>query len=213
MRARLVAIVLLLVVVGLICRVPGCSARRVAENAREDCASLFSQQNFSEFGFRTFEESQAVRQASLEEPAHAYSIPPSRILTFERGQDPKSLLRDDATRFFPVSVNGEAKMGIEVERGFCGWEITACGGSALAQIVSRASREARAAGVEGVRVLLVDVPALDMLLLGRESGTQLELAPLQPVPNLTAAELRPAADVIAILRPLAMKRAQARVVR
>ncbi len=142
---------------------------------------------------------QEAATAQLRPPLRVVFVSLDKLKTFHAGDDPRALLVDVATVFYPVAAGSEVRSSITVKKPNGGWVATEFGNQALAKRINEVRAGATAAA------LLVRVPALNLDFVGTESGGTLQLTSLFDVPGTdirigTTADAR---NVLAALVPLA----------
>jgi hypothetical protein len=131
--------------------------------------------------------------AQLAAPLPVYWVGLRDLKSYRAGTDPRTLLKDMKTFFYPVTVGGNARSSITVKQRGTEWVATDFGQPELTK------RVAAAHGAGGG--FLVRVPALNTYFVGRTSGGTLLLTPIADVPgtDLRANVPAPADTVFAAL--------------
>lgn len=146
---------------------------------------------------------------TAEEAARAQLLPPIRVLfvpldalkAYTAGADPRALLRDTGTIFYPVAVDGNVRSSVAVARSGGRWKPVEIGRAKLATAV-----EAVRASTPDVTAI-VHVPALNLVFVASENGGTLRLISLQNSPEneLRFGEGDTADRILARLVPLAQR--------
>jgi hypothetical protein len=134
--------------------------------------------------------------ARVEAPLRVLYVPLDALKNYSNG-DPRALLKDGATLFFPVTVGGTVRSSISVQQRDGRWTATDFGRPALAK------RIADNAG--GAGAILIRVPALNLHFVGHETAGGLVLTALVDIPGtkLRAGESAAASEVFTAIVPLA----------
>jgi hypothetical protein len=142
---------------------------------------------------------QEAATAQLRPPLRVVFVALDKLKTFHSGDDPRALLVDVGTVFYPVAVGSEVRSSITVKKSDDGWAATEFGNQALAKRID----QARGGATEAA--LLVRVPALNLDFVGTESGGTLQLTSLFDVPgtDIRTGSTADARTVLAALDPLA----------
>jgi hypothetical protein len=113
--------------------------------------------------------------AQLAAPFRVYWVGLETLKNYQAGSDPRSLLQDTQTAFYPVTVGTTVRSSITVKQRDSKLVATDFGQPELAKRVTAA----RGAG-EGI---LIRVPALNSYFVGTTSGGGLMLTPLADIPG------------------------------
>jgi len=140
-------------------------------------------------------------EARLGPPLRIFHVPLDRLRTYRPEEDPRALLRDIQSFFYPVVVGAEVRSSLTVKQQSGQWVASDFGQSALSKQVSTARGEA-----SGPETTLVRVPALNVYFIGRTNGT-FTLTPVTELHGLEYPVGRPAAaaDVFRALSAIAEK--------
>jgi hypothetical protein len=155
-------------------------------------------------GFASAEE---VASATLAEPLPMYHVGLDALRAYRAGDDPRALLLDTGAVLYPLTVAGEARSSMVVHKVNGEWKATQFGRPTLAKHVHEGrAKVASARGVAESGVSYVDVPALSARMLRHDERGVPMLTALADLPgtNLRAGATLPAADVFAMLQPIAV---------
>ena len=133
--------------------------------------------------------------AQLAEPLRVFWVGLDALKNYHAGADPRALLTDFRTVFYPVTVAASVRSSITVKQRDAGWMATDFGQPELAKRVAAA----RGAGMG--EAVLVRVPALNTYFVGTTTGGSLVLTPIADIPGteLRANVAAPADTVFAAL--------------
>jgi len=143
--------------------------------------------------------SKEAENAVLRPPLRVVFVPLDGLKTFRAGDDPRALLTDVSTVFYPVAVGDDIRSSITVKRTDGGWVATEFGNDELAKKIQSVR------GSDTSAALLVRVPALNLDFVGTESAGTLRLTSLFDVPgtDIRAGSTADARTVLAALVPMA----------
>jgi len=166
------------------------TARRAAQQAAESALPTLRRAAAGEgaplLGFRSAEEGAA---AVLGEPLPVSVVPLDALKSYVSAQDPAAIVRDAHRMLFPVLSGAQTRSGIEVRERAGTWRTSTIGGARVAQLLDAARAAHRATpGSAGARYFVVQVPALNLYLLGADMPGGRWLIPLADDPRF--AELR-----------------------
>jgi hypothetical protein len=175
-------------------KLPAQQRQEAATSAISMLQKLVDGQNYKSLGFQSIDE---VRQAQLGQPIEVYNISLEKLKSYQKGQDPKSLLTPSAETIYPVIVGGSVRTGVTIVRKEQGYESSSFG---HADIVKRLAQYRRSAAEFAVRI-----PAFNMYFVGRHMETRVVLVPIVNNPQLKvqAGEAAPLEVVVDQLRPYA----------
>lgn len=154
-----------------------------------------------------FTEPADVRDARADVPVSVYMVRLDQLRAYNGRQDPAGLLVDLETAFFPVRVRGDVRSSLELHKEAGQWQTHSYGASEHARILDRVRQTAAdSARVAPSELFEVRVLALNMYFLGRRTADGLVLVPMLDDADhgFKAGESRPAAEVLAKLRLLAL---------
>jgi hypothetical protein len=155
--------------------------------------------NIQSYGFQQGDDiaSAALGQASVE-----FLVRLDQLREYQPGKDAVSLLSGGDKVVYPVTIGGQVRSSIVVDKGASGWKAVAFGGPQLIQRLSEARGKVSA---QAAATMLVNVGALGAYFLGEIRGAQLFLSSLadQPELNLKAGATDEAPKVFAALAPIA----------
>ncbi|MEK6374735.1 MAG: hypothetical protein AABO58_18815 [Acidobacteriota bacterium] len=140
-----------------------------------------------------------AESAVLRPPLRVVFVRLDRLKAYRASDDPRSLLADVSTLFYPVAVGADIRSSITVKRTERGWVAAEFGNDELAKKIQSVRGGATASA------LLVRVPALNLDFVGNESGGTLMLTSLFDVPGtkIRAGATADARAVLAALVPMA----------
>ena len=122
--------------------VPGGADRPVAAALANALVSLKSQvndQNYAKMGFRSRAE---ANSAMFGEPIRRYIVRPDKLLAFQAGADPATVLEDTRQWIYPVLANGDVRCAVTMAwRGPGFWKAIAFGDQGLSRILAEVRHE------------------------------------------------------------------------
>lgn len=154
-------------------------------------------------GFRSADE---AARATLGEPLPIRVVRLDALQAYDASTDPGSILVASQRILFPVSSGADVRTGIEVREKRGTWGAGAIGGAQVAVLLDAARVAHRASAGAGATYFAVQVPALNLYLLGVETGSGRALIPLADdprFPTLRAGQPVGLADALAALAPAA----------
>jgi hypothetical protein len=137
--------------------------------------------------------------ARLDAALDVMFVPLDPLKEFKPTDDPRGLLLDVETVYFPVTGDGGSQSSITVQRRQSAWVATDFG---QAELTSRINMMR-----ERADTLLVRVPALNLYMLGHDTPGGLRLTLLSDIPGTTLRAGRSvgAAELFSALVPLAQR--------
>jgi hypothetical protein len=175
----------------------------IATDALGTFMQLVDQRNYRTLGFESPEE---VREASLGPYLQEYSVRLDRLREFRQDQDPEQLLSGGELVYFPVTVRGEVRSSIIVDRIQEQWQAANFGNAHLIRILtSMRQRQSEAHRISPESFFVVRIPALNMYFLGYRDEARLQLIPTEDDESLgfVAGTALPAVQVFDMLIPAA----------
>jgi hypothetical protein len=137
--------------------------------------------------------------ARLDVALDVFFVPLDRLKDFEPAEDPRGLLLDVETVYFPVTGDGESRSSITVQRRGAVWVATDFGQPELTKRINMMRR--------GGDTLLIRVPALNLYLVGHDTPNGLRLTPLADIRGTAfrGGQSVGAAELFTALVPLARR--------
>jgi hypothetical protein len=179
------------------------SPRRAAEAALPTLRRAATGKGVQLLGFRSADE---AAEATLGEPLPISVVRLDALQAYNAATDPASIIVASKRVLFPVLSGGEVRTGVEVREKQGVWGAGAIGGSRLAILLDAARSAHRASAGAGTTYFAVQVPALNLYLLGAETASGRMLIPLADdsrFPTLRAGQPVSLADALAALAPVA----------
>jgi hypothetical protein len=148
-----------------------------------------------------------ARSAALSTALPMYRVGLNPLQDYRAGQDPHPLLVDEESVMYPVTIGGEVRSSVVVEKRDGAWRASTFGKSNLAKMADGMRTQVSAArGVSPASLSLVEVPTLHAEFVSHDEGGVLMLTSLLDVPgtDIRAGRTLQGADVLAKLQPLAV---------
>jgi hypothetical protein len=183
------------------------AARAVAERGLETLRKMVNERNHRSLGF---ESPKDVADAALGDPLRVSMVRLDQLKEYRAGADAERLLVPLDKVEFPVTVRGEARSSITVEKAAAGgdWKASGFGGPSQIQAVERTRADAaKAAGVPPAALSLVRIPAFNITFVARRAGAATALTSVydHPAAEVKAGVPQPMAALFERLAPLAQK--------
>jgi hypothetical protein len=154
-------------------------------------------------GFRSVEE---VGQAAVSAPMPMFMVK-SALRTYQRSQDPRTLMFDRQTMMYPVAVDGDVRTSVVVLKRADGlWEAVEFGNMNLVKAACGfRQRVITSRGIAETALSLVYVPMVEAYLLAHQEKGGLMMTPLNDTAGsaLHAGDTYTAEDVFVALQPVA----------
>lgn len=172
MRSMLAAIfaVLLLTATAIAQPPPGQLERGASESLVAFKALVTAKQNYKEMGFESMAE---LDRMSPGIPMQVFMVPLDRLQGYQGGMAPEPLLVDTKHALYPILVDAQARSSIMMSEVQGSWKAVSFGSPRMIRMLSAARASvASGAGIPLSSVFLIEVPALNLYLLGyRAAGT------------------------------------------
>ena len=201
MRSMLATIVavLLLSATAIAQPAPGQLERGASESLVAFKALVTAKQNYREMGFESLAELDRMAPGV---PMQVFMVPLDKLQGYQAGMASEPLLVDTRHTLYPVLVDAQARSSITMSEVGGNWKAVAFGSPKLIRSLSAArAAVASAAGVPAASVFLIEVPALNLHVLGCRAGGTTMAAGLKD--DGGTAPLRPLSAVLADLVPYA----------
>jgi|HubBroStandDraft_6_1064221.scaffolds.fasta_scaffold276912_2 hypothetical protein len=131
-----------------------------------------------------------------------YMIRLDSLRAYRSGDDPKSLLNETGRIMYPVTVGGEVRSSVTMEKRAGVWQPAAFGYANLARMVHTTRQQVVDATQTPLEsVVYVEAPAVGARFVGHEAGSTLILTPIHDIAGttLTAGKLVSATEALAQL--------------
>jgi hypothetical protein len=173
------------------------TAEAAAAKALADLQFVTNKQNFGELGFASLAE---VATSQLGEPLTIFEIARDRIRAYVHGTPVEGLLIRSRETLYPVVVQGVVKSSVSIVQEPGGFRPSMLGGPVVMKALALYRRHDG-----GVSDVVVRIPSLNLLFLGRRKNGDLRLVPVFDIPeiHLLANQDMPAEQVLDQLVPLA----------
>lgn len=156
------------------------AATRAAQEALATYAKLVNAGNYAELGFDSAEQ---VRAATLGTPARASMVRLDELAKYAGG-DAAALLHDFGRVTFPVEAGGATRSSLTVVARDGRWQQESFGAPAYARLFTEARAAlAKSTGRPAAELFEVQVPALNLRLVGARRDGALLLAPVADDPR------------------------------
>jgi|GEM_PF-5152613 len=179
------------------------SPRQAAESALPTLRRAATGEGARLLGFRSAAE---AAQATLGEPLPISVVRLDALQAYSASTDPASIIVASQRILFPVLSGPDVRTGVEVREKGGVWGTGAIGGARIAVLLDAARATHRASAGAGTTYFVVQVPALNLYLLGAEASSGRMLIPLADdprFPTLRAGQAVSQADALAALAPIA----------
>lgn len=157
---------------------------------------------------RFFSSADEVDRAVLSDGLPMYMIGLLPLRAFRRGDDPVSLLIDERSVLFPITVDAAVRTGAVMRRDPASgtWAPVAFGKVALTKAAASAREQVRSQHPQGEHHSLVEVPALHARFIGHDEAGVLYLTPLSDVAaaGVTAGQTEEAGVLLEKFVPMAV---------
>jgi hypothetical protein len=201
MRSMLAMIcaVLLLTATAIAQPPPGQLERGAFESLGAFKALVTAKQNYKEMGFESMAELDRITPGV---PMQVFMVPLDRLQGYQSGMAPEPMLVDTKHVLYPILVDAQARSSIMMSDVQGNWKAVSFGSPRMIRMLSAARVSvSSAAGVPPASVFLIEVPALNLYMLGyRAAGTTMAAGVKEDGSTTT---LRPLSAVLADLVPYA----------
>lgn len=144
-----------------------------ARKSLEAFRGLVTEANYKPLGFASRDE---IAAAQLDMPFQVFRVQLDMLQKYEPRSDPEKLLVNADRVIYPLTVKGEFRSSLEVEKRGNVWEGTTLGSPELARALIKARKDKSD--------FVVWVPALNLYFDANRSDNRLMLAPILDYPNL-----------------------------
>lgn len=156
------------------------AATTAAQSALATYAKLTTASNYAALGFESAEQ---VRAATLGAPARGYMVRLDELAKYAGG-DAAALLHDAGRVTFPVEAGGATRSSLSVVSRDGRWQQESFGAPGYARLFTAARAAlAKSAGRPAAELFEVQVPALNLRLVGARRDGALLLAPIADDPR------------------------------
>jgi hypothetical protein len=170
---------------------PGQLERGASESLVAFKALVTAKQNYKEMGFESMAE---LDRMSPGIPMQVFMVPLDRLQGYQGGMAPEPLLVDTKHALYPILVDAQARSSIMMSEVQGSWKAVSFGSPRMIRMLSAArGNVASGAGVPLSSIFLIEVPALNLYLLGyqvagvtraagvKEDGSTTPIRPLSAV--------------------------------
>jgi len=201
MRSLLAMIVavLLLTATAIAQPPPGQLERGASESLAAFKALVTERQNYKEMGFESMAE---MDRMTLGVPMQVFMVPLDRLQGYQSGMAPEPLLVDTKHTLYPILVDAQSRSSIMMSVIEGSWKAVSFGSPRMIRMLSAArGNVASGAGVPLSSIFLIEVPALNLYLLGYQVAGITRAAGVKEDGSTTP--IRPLSAVFADLVPYA----------
>ena len=201
MRSMLAAIfaVLLLTATAIAQPPPGQLERGASESLVAFKALVTAKQNYKEMGFESMAE---LDRMSPGIPMQVFMVPLDRLQGYQGGMAPEPLLVDTKHALYPILVDAQARSSIMMSEVQGSWKAVSFGSPKMIRMLSAARASvASGAGIPLSSIFLIEIPALNLYLLGYQAAGVTMAAGVKE--DGSATPIRPVSAVFADLVPYA----------
>ena len=170
MRSLLAMIfaVLLLTATAIAQPPPGQLERGASESLAAFKALVTERQNYKEMGFESMAE---IDRMTLGVPMRVFMVPLDRLQGYQSGMAPEPLLVDTKHTLYPILVDAQSRSSIMMSVIEGSWKAVSFGSPKMIRMLSAArANVASGAGVPLASIFLIEVPALNLYLLGYQAA-------------------------------------------
>jgi hypothetical protein len=155
--------------------------------------------NFREMGFESLAE---LDRMALGVPMEVFQVRLDQLQGYQGGMAAETLLVDSKHYLYPVLVDTNTRSSLTISEVQGDWTAVSFGSPKLIRMLTSARAGiSSSAGVPLSSVFLVEIPALNLYLVGYKAGTTTMVA--QVMPDGSTASPRPASAAFADLVPMA----------
>jgi hypothetical protein len=147
-----------------------------------------------------------VSGATLGESMPVFMVRKDDLQAYSAGQNPRKLLNDIQRAHYPVRLGGAVRSSVTIENRDGHWQPAVLGRGNLARLIDWTRRQVLASHtVTRGNMILVEVPSLNVTLVGHDEGSTLMLTPIRNVDDttLSAGVTVRADEALSQLAPLA----------
>jgi hypothetical protein len=201
MRSMLAMIcaVLLLAATAIAQPPPGQLERGASESLVAFKSLVTARQNYKEMGFESMAELDRMVPGV---PMQVFMVPLDRLQGYQNGMAPEPLLVDTKHALYPILVDAQARSSVMMSEVQGSWKAVSFGSPKMIRMLSAARASvASGAGIPLSSVFLIEVPALNLYLLGYQAAGVTMAAGVKEDGSTTP--IRPVSAVFADLVPLA----------
>lgn len=201
MRTLLSAIVavLLLTATAIAQPPPAPIERGAAESLGVFKALVTERQNFKEMGFESMAELDRMTPGV---PMQVYMVPLDKLQGYQSGMAPEPLLVDTRHTLYPILVDSQTRSSVTMSEVGGSWKTVAFGSPKWIRALSAARASvASSAGIPAASIFLIEVPALNLYMLGYRAGSTTMAAGVKE--DGSATPPRPLSSMLADLVPYA----------
>jgi len=201
MRSMLAMIfaVLLLTATAIAQPPPGQLERGASESLVSFKALVTAKQNYKEMGFESMAELDRMTPGV---PMQVFMVPLDRLQGYQGGMAPEPLLVDTKHALYPILVDAQARSSIMMSEVQGSWKAVSFGSPRMIRMLSAArAGVASGAGIPLSSVFLIEIPALNLYLLGYQAAGVTRAAGVKDDGSTTP--IRPLSAVFADLVPYA----------
>jgi hypothetical protein len=201
MRSMLAMIcaVLLLAATAIAQPPPGQLERGASESLVAFKSLVTARQNYKEMGFESMAELDRMVPGV---PMQVFMVPLDQLQGYQSGMAPEPLLVDTKHALYPILVDAQARSSVMMSEVQGSWKAVSFGSPKMIRMLSAARASvASGAGIPLSSVFLIEVPALNLYLLGYQAAGVTMAAGVKEDGSTTP--IRPVSAVFADLVPLA----------
>jgi len=178
---------------------PGQLERGASESLAAFKALVTARQNYKEMGFESMSELDRMTPGI---PMQVFMVPLDRLQGYQSGMAPEPLLVDTKHALYPILVDAQARSSIMMSEVQGSWKAVSFGSPRMIRMLSAArAGVASGAGIPLSSVFLIEIPALNLYLLGYQAAGVTRAAGVKDDGSTTP--IRPLSAVFADLVPYA----------
>jgi hypothetical protein len=195
----MICAVLLLAATAIAQPPPGQLERGASESLVAFKSLVTARQNYKEMGFESMAELDRMVPGV---PMQVFMVPLDQLQGYQSGMAPEPLLVDTKHALYPILVDAQARSSVMMSEVQGSWKAVSFGSPKMIRMLSAARASvASGAGIPLSSVFLIEVPALNLYLLGYQAAGVTMAAGVKEDGSTTP--IRPVSAVFADLVPLA----------
>lgn len=192
-------VVLLLAATAIAQPPPGQLERGAFQSLTAFKALVTARQNYKEMGFESMAELDRITPGV---PMQVFMVPLDRLQSYQSAMAPEPLLVDTKHTIYPILVDTQTRSSLTMSEIQGSWKAVSFGSPKMIRMLSTArAGVASGAGVPLSSVFLIEIPALNLYLLGYQAAGTTMAAGVKEDGSTTPS--RKASAVFADLVPLA----------
>ena len=185
----------------------GMQMKKVQESAvrsmGEFSSLVMKQKNYREMGFESADD---LKRMALGEPLQSFTVRLDHLQKYEKGMNPEELISGGRHYMYPLQVDKQVRSSLAVAEVKGEWKAVSFGSPNLIKMLSNTRmKSAEMSGAVPSSYFVVEIPSLNLFMLGNRIEGKLMLSPVSDNPKLGFKEGTPmnAEDVFLALVPLA----------